>query len=174
MRTIKASTANYGGWRAHSTVRYIVIHYTKGNGDTAENEGIYFSRPHSPKSSAHFFIGRDGDIVKSVSLDHVAYSVGGKKYNDCAKTGGGKYYRKCMNSNSVSIELCDNLKKDPSPEQIEAVKKTIAYIQKYCPNAKTIIRHFDVNGKYCPARMMDNKKWGDFCDKLAGVGVRKG
>lgn len=174
MRTIKASKANYGGWRAHSSVKYIVIHYTAGNKDTAENEGRYFSRPHYPKTSAHFFIDRLGNVVKSVGLDHVAYSVGGKKYSDCGKTGGGKYYRKCMNSNSVSIELCDNLERDPSPEQIEAVKKTIFYIQKYCKNAKTIIRHFDVNGKHCPARMMDKKKWGDFCEKLAGVGVRKG
>ena len=60
----------------------------------------------------------------------------------------------------MSIELCDNLKRDPSPEQIEAVKNTIEYIQKYCKNAKTVIRHFDVNGKHCPARMTDETKEG--------------
>jgi N-acetylmuramoyl-L-alanine amidase CwlA len=67
-----------------------------------------------------------------------------------------------MNANSVSIELCDNLNKDPSSAQIKAVKKCIKYIRKYCPNATKVIRHFDVTGKHCPARMMDDKVWKKF------------
>ena len=69
-------------------------------------------------------------------------------------------------TNSVSIELCDNLEKDPSKEQIKAVKELIGYIRKKCPNAKKVVRHFDVTGKHCPARMMTDKKWKSFLKKI--------
>lgn len=161
MKTIKANSHAYNTRtkRKHSDVKFIVIHYTAGSTDTAENEGYYFKNGNTRSAGAHFFIGRDGHIVKSVPMDRTAWSVGGKKYSDCKKTGGGKYYRKCTNSNSVSIELCAIADKDASPEQIKATKELITYIRKYCKNAKTIIRHFDVNGKHCPARYMDSKKW---------------
>jgi 23S rRNA pseudouridine955/2504/2580 synthase len=37
------------------------------------------------------------------------------------------------------------------------------------PNAKTIIRHFDVNGKYCPARMVDESKWKKFLKGINAI-----
>ena len=44
--------------------------------------------------------------------------------------------------------------------QTKATKQVVKFIRKWCPNAKTIIRHWDVNGKSCPALMIDtnNKK----------------
>lgn len=48
----------------------------------------------------------------------------------------------------------------------QAVKKLVKYIQKYCPNAKTIIRHFDVTGKQCLAGLIDEKKWQKFKSKI--------
>lgn len=148
--------------RDKKNVRFIVIHYTAGEGDTAENCGKYFADGNTRQAGAHFFVGQDGSIVKSIDMNRTAWAVGGKKYTDYKKTGGATYYGKCTNANSVSIELCDNLKKDPSKKQISAVKELIEYIRKYCPNANTVIRHFDVTGKYCPARMMDAKKWKKF------------
>lgn len=159
IKEIPCNPRNYNATRRdRSRVRYIVIHYTAGTKDTAENEGNYFKN-NAVKASAHFFVDRAGNVVQSVNMWQTAWSVGGKKYSDCKKTGGGKYYRKCTNSNSVSIELCAIADKDASPEQIKATKELIAYIRKYCKNAKTVIRHFDVNGKHCPARYMDSKKW---------------
>lgn len=162
MKTIKCNKNNYNNTkRKHEQVRFIVIHYTANNGDTAEGNGNYFKN-NVVRASAHFFIGQDGTIIKSVPLNKTAWSVGGKKYADCGKTGGGKYYGVACNSNSVSIELCDNLKKDPSEKQIKAVVKCIKYIRKYCKNANYIIRHFDVNGKHCPVRMTSKSKWNKF------------
>ena len=43
-----------------------------------------------------------------------------------------------------------------------AVKRLIKYIRKYCPNANTVIRHFDVNGKHCLVPMMNEKVWKKF------------
>lgn len=152
--------------RDKKSIKYIVIHYTAGDGDTAENEGKYFANGNTRQAGAHFFIDRQGIIVKSIDLNRTAWAVGGKKYSDCSQTGGGRYYGKCTNANSVSIELCDIAKKKPTKKQKEAVKKTIKYIQKYCPNAQTIIRHFDVNGKHCPATMMDNGVWVKFKEDI--------
>ena len=45
---------------------------------------------------------------------------------------------------------------------LKSVRKLIKYIQRYCPNANKIIRHFDVNGKHCPAPIMDDKIWKKF------------
>lgn len=87
-------------------------------------------------------------------MSRTAWSVGGNKLNN-----GGKYYGKCNNYNSISIEFCDILEKDISQEQIESAKKLIAYIRKKCPNVKHIIRHYDVTGKLCPYRYIDDDKW---------------
>lgn len=164
MKKIPAKSISYDSSkkRSRSDIKYIVIHYTAGDGDTAVNEGNYFKNTNIRAAGAHFFIDQAGDIVKSVDLNRIAWAVGGNKYSDCAKTGGGKYYGKCTNANSVSIELCDIAKKRPSKLQIEAVKKTIKHIRKYCPNAKTVIRHFDVNGKHCPATMISGSLWKQF------------
>lgn len=171
MKRIKAKPISYSSVkRDKKKVVYIVIHYTGGNGDTAENEGNYFAYRNTVKAGAHFFVDQKGVIVKSIDLDRIAWAVGGKKWQDCATTGGGHKYGIVTNANSVSIELCNNANRDPSMAQINAVIKTIKYIRKHCPNAKTVVRHFDVNGKHCPLRMMDNRKWKTFM-KMIGEAV---
>ncbi len=149
--------------RNKKNVEYIVIHYTGNKGDTAKNNVDYYATGNTRLAGAHFFVDKSGNIARSIPMNRTAWSVGGDKYADCAKTGGGKYYKKCTNLNSVSIELCSSTEKEPySKLQIAAVKSLIKYIRKYCPNAKKVIRHFDVNGKHCPATMMDDKSWKKF------------
>ena len=163
MKTIKAKPISYSATkRDKKNIRYIVIHYTSGANDTAENEGYYFARANTRAAGAHFFVDRAGTIVKSIDMNRTAWSVGGSKYNDCAKTGGGKLYGKVTNANSVSIELCAIADKWPSDKQIKAVVKLLKYIRKHCPNAKTVVRHFDVTGKHCPATMMAKTTWNRF------------
>lgn len=164
--SIPAKAVSYEpGLRDKKKVKYIAIHNTGNDGDTAENNGKYFAGTNARKAGAHFFIDRKGKVVKSVAMNRTAYAVGGSKYN----TGGGKYYKACTNANSVSIELCDIVKKYPSQEQITATKELIAYIRKNCPNARTVIRHYDVNGKPCPAKMVDAATWKKF---LKDIGER--
>lgn len=175
IETIKASKYSYkvdkrgkAVTRNKLNIRYIVIHYTGVNGDTARNEGAFFKRNNIRYAGAHFFVDRNGNIVKSVSMNYTAWSVGGKKYNNCSKTGGGKKYGVCTNANSVSIELCDIVNHEPSEEQINATKWLIGWIRKNgCKNATNIIRHFDVTGKPCPARYVDDDKWADFKKKIS-------
>ena len=165
MLKIPAKPISYGGKRDRSKVGTIVIHYTAVFGDTAENEGKYYSTVNTREAGAHLFIDRAGKIVKSIDYDRVAWSVGGNKYTDCAVTGGGSLYGIVTNENSVSIELCDIMNQYPSKAQIRAVKRAIKNIRKYCPNAKRVCRHFDVTGKYCPATMcrgMNDLVWLKF------------
>lgn len=164
---IQAKSISYGGTRALSSVKYIVIHYTGVSNDTAKNEVRYFANGNTRSAGAHYFVDQTGAVYQSIPINRAAWSVGGF-YTQIY--GAGSYYNKCTNYNSVSIEMCDNVNKDPSAKQTAAVKKLVAYIQKQCPNAKTIIRHWDVNGKSCPARMAGrtNSKWTKFKKAISG------
>ena len=157
IKKLMAKSVSYGGTRDLNSVKYIVIHYTGNKGDTAEGNAKYFAGANSRQAGAHFFVGENGEIYQSISMSRTAWSVGGV-YSTI--NGAGSYYKKCTNSNSVSIELCDCLE-DASWEQKKAVRQLVEYIQKSCPNAKTILRHWDVNGKQCPAPMTGrfNEKW---------------
>ena len=167
-----SNRANYGSRRALSNIKYIVIHYTANDGDTDEGNGNYFAN-NIVQASAHYFV--DGDsVTQSVPDDYVAWSVGGSKYSDCKKTGGGKFYGQCTNSNSISIEMCDEVRNgvsDFSPPTIEnTIELTKMLMKKYNVDINHVIRHFDVNGKPCPKPYVDNAKWKAFKNKLTESG----
>ncbi len=169
---IKANHFAYGGTRSKDDIRYIVIHYTGNQGDSARDNCLYFKNGNKRYAGAHFFVDQNGKVIKSVPMKCTAWSVGG--YFTQAN-GAGEYYKRCLNSNSISIELCDCATKDPSDKMIKSVKKLVKYIQKYCPNAKTVIRHWDVNGKQCPMRMAgaNNAKWKAFKKAITGEVVKE-
>lgn len=167
-----ANRANYGRQRPTSDIKYIVIHYTANDGDTDENNGKYFAN-NVVKSSAHYFVD-DDSITQSVPDNYVGYSVGGNRYANYKQTGGAKFYKTCTNSNSISIELCDDVKNGviyPSAKTIEnALDLARLLMSKYNVTVDRVIRHFDVNGKPCPAYWVDNAKWrAEFWDKLGTV-----
>lgn len=150
---IPCNPANYGSSRNTGNIKYIVIHYTANNGDSALGNGNYFKN-NNVEASAHYFVDSN-NIVQSVKDNYVAWSVGGSKYNNCATTGGGKYYGRCTNNNSLNIELADDTKDGriyPNTETINnALTLTKELMAKYNIPASNIIRHFDVTGKSCPA-----------------------
>lgn len=170
-----ANKKNYGSSRKISSIKYIVIHYTANDGDSDEANGNFFHNK-IVKASAHYFVDSDS-ITQSVPDDYVAWSVGGSKYSNCKSTGGGKFYGKCTNSNSISIELCDDKKNGtiyPSAATItNAIELTKDLMKKYGIPVENVIRHFDVTGKSCPAYWCGtdarDKKWKtEFRDKLFG------
>lgn len=168
-KTILSSKSNYYSTytRKDSDIKYIVIHYTANSGDTAENNAKYFQSG-SRHASAHMFVD-DNFVVHSVPRNYVAWSVGGSKYSDCAKAGGGKYYGKCTNANSLSIELCGTGKGTKASAQTiaNAIELTNYYMKKLGIDADHVIRHFDVTGKKCPAYWVSNSLWKkEFKNKL--------
>lgn len=173
MKKIQAAFVSYSAkTRNRKDVEYIVIHYTGNKGDTAINNGDYFAHGNIREAGAHFFVDQKGEVVKSINLNRTAFAVGGNKWDDCEKTGGGKLYKVVTNQNSVSIELCDIADREPSDEMVAAVWRTVKYIRKYCPNAQSIVRHFDVNGKHCPLTMMDAESWNKFQLRLLREALR--
>ena len=168
-KSLFANPKNYGGKRRLSSIKYIVIHYTSNDGDTDEANAKYFHN-NVVKASAHYFVD-DDSYTKSVPLKNIAWSVGGKKYSNCGKTGGGKHYGICTNENSINIELCDTVKNGkiyPTKATINNALVLTRKLMKKCHIDKAhVIRHFDVTGKPCPAYWVDKQKWKkEFWDKL--------
>lgn len=164
-----AHKSNYGAERALGKIKYIVIHYTANDGDSDEGNGNYFAN-NIVKASAHYFV--DGDsITQAVPDNYVAYSVGDKKWNDCNKTGGGKLYGQCTNSNSLSIELCDELRNgyyDFSEPTLENAVELIRWkMKEYNIGIDRVIRHFDVSGKHCPKPFVDKTVWNNFKQRIS-------
>ena len=103
IKQLCANVGNYGPARNAQAIKYIVIHYTGNDGDTAMNNARYYAST-VVKSSAHYFVD-DKEIVQSVPDLRVAWAVGGGKYPSCPQTGGGTLYNVCRTTNSISIEL---------------------------------------------------------------------
>lgn len=179
IRKYPANAGNVGGTRAASGIRYIVIHYTGNDGDTADNNAKYYARE-VVKTSAHYFVD-EKEVVQSVDDLRIAWAVGGNKYPSCAQTGGGTMYGKCKNANSISIELCDAVKNGvyaPGTKTVaQALELTKALMKKYNIPASNVIRHFDVTGKLCPAYWSGKEnagKWEkEFKSRLAGPDYRE-
>jgi N-acetylmuramoyl-L-alanine amidase CwlA len=174
LKTNLANRGNYGSKRSVFDIKYIVIHYTANDGDTDENNGNYFKN-NRVDASAHYFVD-DDSVTQSVPDDYVAWSVGGSKYASCASTGGGTFYGKCANANSLNIEICDDVKNGviyPSAQTIaNALELTKKLMAKYNVPASNVIRHFDVTGKICPGywsgTAANSAKWkSEFWNKLA-------
>lgn len=163
--TRTAKKISYAGSRSLKDIIAAVVHYTSNKGDTAKNNADYFATGNTVKAGAHIFVSRDGSIAYSIPIDKVANAVGGFY---TTVNGAGSQYKKIANANSVSIELCDCATKDPSWEQMLACRELYLWLKSECPNLNKVVRHWDVNGKTCPARLIgkDNKKWEHFRNKV--------
>lgn len=165
-----ANPENYGGERTAAQIRYLVLHYTGNDGDTAAGNASYFQRTVT-KTSAHYFVD-DREVWRSVPELWTAWAVGGKKWGDAAETGGGTLYGTVNNTNSISVELCDTAKDGA----LRASEETLARGAELCREImgrywiplERVVRHFDVTGKHCPAYFMDPAAWAGFKARLDG------
>lgn len=165
-----AHKSNYGGTRSTGDIKYIVIHYTGNNGDTAANNCRYFQGANR-HASAHYFVDGGAYVYNSVPVKSVAWSVGGFYSQSC---GAGSFYKKCTNANSLSIEMCNCVKSVPDDVFDQTVELTKYLMKKYDIPASRVIRHWDVNGKSCPARWTgkNNSGWEKFKKAIAEEGTK--
>ena len=77
IKKIPAKKISYGAKRNLESILYIPIHYTGNSGDTAKGNGLYFKNGNQRAAGAHFFVDRQGNIVKSVNMNRTAWAVGG-------------------------------------------------------------------------------------------------
>lgn len=169
---VPARTDNRGGRRSPGDIKYLIYHYTANDGDTAAANARYFAQ-NRVGASAHYFVD-DGCVVQSVADYLIAWAVGGEKWPDCAKTGGGRLHGSCNNYNSISVELCDTVpdgRYDFSPATLEnAARLGRQLMAKYHIPPERVARHFDVTGKHCPGAAgwwgRDDGEWKKFLDRL--------
>lgn len=168
LKELLAASGNHGGFRSAHQIKYIVIHYTGNDGDTAANNARYF-HSNVVRTSAHYFVD-DKEVWRSVPDLTVAWAVGGSKYANAKETGGGTLHGIVTNTNSISVELCDPVK-GGGIQAMEAVLDNAASICRilmgvYGIPAEHVCRHFDVTGKLCPAYLVDESAWAKFKERL--------
>lgn len=158
----QAHDSNFRSGRT-SKIKYIVIHYTANDGDTAKNNIDYYARE-IVKASAHYFVD-ENEIWQSVKEGDTAYHCGANSYK----------HPYCRNSNSIGIELCSRQYEDGSyyikhetvSNAVELVKELM---KKYDIPIENVIRHYDVTGKICPAPMVkDENEWVKFKSQLTTI-----
>ena len=138
-------------------VKYLVIHYTSNQGDTAKNNADYFARE-KVGASAHYFCD-ESEIWQSVKDTDTAWHCGAKTYK----------HPECRNSNSIGIEICMNDKNGNVRQgSIDTAAELTRYLMKrYGILLANVIRHHDVTGKDCPAPMVsDPALWDAFKKSL--------
>lgn len=173
--TLKERLANVGNYtkgRAKA-IKYIVIHYTANDGDTDEGNGAYFAN-NDVDASANWFVDEDS-ATHSVLEANTAWQCGGALQG----SGGHTYYQKCINANSIGIEMCSDIKNGVyiiTEKTIENTVELTRYLmEKYSVPIANVIRHYDVTGKICPKPFVDDEtKWTIFKKRLAATDpVRK-
>ena len=154
----QCNSGNYQDGRSKD-IEYIVIHYTSNEGDTAQNNAVYFSRQKlNPPASAHYFVD-ENEIWQSVLDTDTAWHCGAKTYR----------HKYCRNDNSLGIEICMNDKNGNIRLKsiANAIKLTKMLMQKYNISIDNVIRHYDVTGKDCPRPMVEDENlWTSFKQSL--------
>ena len=160
MEFIACNTDNYRAGRTQP-VRYIVMHYTANNGDTAKNNCDYYHRVGGLQASAHYFCDEHG-AMQSVRECDTAWHCGARAY----------WHPECRNANSIGIEMCSRKRADGSyyilPETVvNAAALAREIMQRYGIDTDHVLRHYDVTGKRCPMPWVDDPaQWAAFLATL--------
>ena len=109
----------------------------------------------------------DSTVVHSVPDNRIAWSVGGSKYNN----NGGRLYGIAKNANTLNIEMCDDYKNGTVKATDATINNTLILtrelMKKYNVPVSNVIRHYDVNGKSCPAYWVNDSLWkSEFHDRI--------
>ena len=153
-----ANKSNYTKGRTQS-IKYIVIHYTANDGDTAKGNCNYFKGVNR-NASAHYFVD-ENNIYQSVEDYDTAWHCGGSKY----------YHNKCRNNNSIGIELCSYINKNEKFDFKDRTVKNAVWLaktlmEKYNIPIENVVRHYDVTHKICPAPFINNTEWNIFLNMI--------
>lgn len=160
MEFIACNMANYRAGRTQP-VRYIVMHYTANNGDTAKNNCDYYHRVGGLQASAHYFVDEHG-AMQSVRECDTAWHCGARAY----------WHPECRNGNSIGIEMCSRKRADGSYYILQETVANAAALakdimQRYGIDTDHVLRHYDVTGKRCPMPWVDDPaQWAAFLAML--------
>ena len=140
-----------------NTIQYIVVHWVGNAGSSAIGNRNYFNslaNSHKTSASSHYIIGLQGEIIRCIPENEVAFHSGSYSMNrksigieDCHPDWGGKFNDATYNS---LVELCADI------------------CRRYNLSVNNIIRHYDVTGKECPRYYVRNESvWIQFKNDVA-------
>lgn len=137
--------------------KYVVVHETDNESPTADAEGHYnyWNSDPNAQTSAHFVV----DENKAIQLGEFNWRMW-----HC----GEKYNPNIGNFNTIAVEICVNGNYMKARQNaIELIKDYI--LPKTGIPVSNLIRHFDVTGKTCPRKMINNPSlWKDFINQVSG------
>lgn len=142
-------------------IKYIAIHYTAGStskrGTALNTRNVFLSR----KASADFVV--DDETIVQINPDirnYYCWAVGDRKNTG---SGGGQLHLIATNRNTISIEICSNLKKGFSAAvanhagwyyteeaKDNAMRLVRSLMRQYGIPKENVVRHYDITGKLCP------------------------
>lgn len=142
---------------SQNRIENIVVHWVGNAGSSAIANRNYFENlqnTHKTYASSHYVIGLDGEIIRCIPEDEVAFHAGSYSMNrksigieDCHPDWDGKFNENTYNS---LVELCADICK------------------RYELSVDNIIRHYDVTGKNCPKYYVEHKdEWIKFKNDVA-------
>ena len=166
-------------------IKYLAIHYTAGGSSApGRAKSMKNSWEKTKRASADFGVD-DRDCVQFNPdiLKYRCWSVGDKKN---PYSGGGQLYGIATNSNTISIEICSNLKAGFDSSKVNhegwyfteaslnnAVKLAKILMRKYNIPIERVVRHYDISGKVCPgvigwnnAKNNNSEQWLAFKERL--------
>lgn len=150
-----------GRKRAHSEIKFIVIHYT-GNYNAGANATAHrrYLQGATRYGSAHYFVD-DRQIIQTIGDGRVAWAVGDNQ-------GHGRYLNGCTNNNSISIEMCVNADADQKKTYKNVLELTKNLMRKFKVPAERVCRHYDVSRKDCPHNFRANNwaLWWQFKEEI--------
>ena len=128
-------------------IENIVVHWVGNAESSAIANRNYFENlrnTHKTYASSHYVIGLNGEIIRCIPEDEVAFHSGSYSMNrksigieDCHPDWEGKFNENTYNS---LVELCADI------------------CNRYGLTVDNIIRHYDVTGKECPRYYVRNEK----------------
>ena len=135
----------------------IVVHYVGNPGSSALGNRNYFNSlamSHKTSASSHYIVGLNGEILRCIPEDEVAFHSGSYSMNrksigieTCHPDWNGKFSESTYNS---LVELCADI------------------CRRYNLTVNNIIRHYDVTGKDCPRYYVQNpSEWIAFKNDVA-------
>lgn len=143
-------------------IKYIAIHYTAGASSAPGRAvGMKSSWEKTKRASADFGVDDSAMVQFNPDLkNYCCWSVGDKKN---PYGGGGRLYGIATNRNTISIEICSNLKKGYNASKVNhegwyyteeslenAVKLVKILMKKFNIDIDHVVRHYDISGKICP------------------------
>lgn len=149
---LQCNPTNYTRGRGGNSVQWLVIHYTAGaktSDGAAEANCIYFGREANLGASAHYFVCDGYTIWQSVSEGDTAWHAGNW----------------AINQRSIGIEVCTaGAFTDAEIERLTWLVQNL--MAKYGIAADHVIRHYDANGKHCPAHYVDAARWKELHTRI--------